>query len=192
MGKPIKRNPIFHVSSFPRKVIGKGTQLNVKRIAGSVSVKGTTKAKAIARQKRLKVVSGYTIEDFVAAHGRPDIVGSEGFLSWEPKTVIEKGKTKRIIFIGGVAVPKQHRRKGNRVELHQELLKLIYKKYGLLVREGLFIQTQISSADSQALSTLTKRLGYAIFSRMKTGKQEIIVLRKQLDSKEMQQILKKK
>jgi len=195
MKKPRKHRPaFFHAKAgtgLKPRIIGAGIPIKPTKIINSGAKGKTGKAGVQAGSKRLKSVSGYVSpQDFLAVFSRPDKIGSKGFITFHPKTIIEKGRTLRLILINGVVVPFQHRRKGIRIGLHSEVIKTAYEKFGALVKEGnFFIQTQISISDKASLNSLTKRLGYAIFHQF--PEQGVIVLRKKLDSVEMKQVLGK-
>lgn len=183
-----KNNSVFHekISNYS-KLIGKGPKINLRKIRDLV--KASAK-KEQAKQNEIARISGYKLEDFLLAFGRPDVVGSKGFLTWRFQPKSESNKGERIVLIGGVAVPEHQRRKGNRIELHNELFRLIYKRFGKLVKsdKNVFVQTQISASDTKSLHTLQRRLGYAIVFQ----EHGVIVLRKKLDSIEMNKLLKNK
>ena len=170
-----------------KRVIIKGIPLNIEKIALSVKFN----PRIVAKQKEITKKTGYTLNDFMTAYSRPKTVGSEGFLTWSVMPKADAGN-ERVILVGGVAVPSHKRRKGIRVALQRELFKQIYSRFGELIKKDKndCIQTQISAKDNVSLKTLQKRLGYAIFKQF--PEQGVIVLRKRLDTIEMEKLLPKK
>ena len=189
------KSPFFHTKvSKNNWLIGNGFPLKIEKIAASVNVNGKSRREiAIARQAIIEEVTGFKSNDFMQAYGRPEVVGSKGYLNYSFKTVKENGKNIRLFFLNGAVVPGRQRKQGNFTLLERELEKIIARKVGLLVKsdKNVFIQAQISASNKSLLRTL-QRAGYAVVEQIKNPGNNIIILRKRFDSIDVKNLTKKK